>query len=99
MNQDHGRAAQFGQPANVLDDRLVVRGVLHGDEDGLVHQDIQPRNVCSSSPPSSPAMTNATSYARILTHSGFANSPIFARSDVNITSANTAKESCRLKMT
>jgi hypothetical protein len=38
-------------------------------------------------------ITVATKYARILSHVGFTNSPIFAFSDVKRTSGNTAKES------
>src|SRR6267143_1913195 len=44
-------------------------------------------------------MKTATMYARSFSHLGLTNSPIFRRSDVNITRGKTANESCRLRIT
>ena len=44
-------------------------------------------------------MTAVTNQATTRTHTGLTNSPIFFRSDVNITSGTTANGSCRLRIT
>ena len=44
-------------------------------------------------------MTTATLHASAFAQSGFALGPIFAFSLVKMTSGNTAKESCKLRIT
>src|SRR5205814_6909888 len=90
----------FGEPRHVVEDRVVRGAVLDRDEDALVHGYLnQPRRVSTSSQPLKPAISRATKYASALTQGAFTNSPIFNRSEVKRTSGNTAKDSCRLRIT
>src|SRR6185369_12385999 len=70
-----------------------------GEEDDGGSDEIQLANDCQSSQTLRAAMTTATIQARIFSHRGFTNSPIFSLSLVNITSGNTAKLSCMLSTT
>src|SRR6185369_15382544 len=55
--------------------------------------------VCTSNQTLSAAMITATTQARLRIHRGATNGPIFALSLVNITSGNTANDSCKLRIT
>src|SRR5213076_1334802 len=90
VDQHHFGAEQLRETGDVLENCAVGGTVLERHEDALVHQLTQPFNV---------AMKTATAYARSFSHLGFTNSPIFRRSEVNITSGKTANESCRLRIT
>ena len=97
---EHQRRPQTpGQLTHVREDRLVGRRVLEGNEDPGVHHPAQLRNVWARSQALRAAIRTATTYARVFTHLEFTNSPIFRRSEVNQTSGNTAKDSCRLRIT
>ena len=100
VNEHDRRSAIPRELPHVIQNPLVVAGVLDGNENAVVH--VKPATggtSVKSSHAFSAAITNATRYASTLSHVGFANSPIFTRSDVNITSGKTANESCRLSTT
>src|SRR6185503_20993491 len=99
MNQHDGRMTHRGERAYVLDDGVIVIRVLERNENAPVHQLTHPRMVCTSSHTLSTAMMNATAHASVLSQTGFAKRPIFARSDVNCTKGITAKDSCKLRTT
>src|SRR4051812_41406124 len=99
VNQDDRRFAKRRELAHVFDDRRIVRRVFQRYEDACVHHASHPWNVCTRSHALSAAITMATVHASTLTHLALTNGPIFRRSDVNITSGNTAKESCKLRIT
>jgi hypothetical protein len=84
------RADLHGELTYVLEDRLVGRRVFDGNENAAVHGYA---SVWYSSHTLSAAMITATVHASAFIHSGATNSPIFARSEVNMTSGNTAKGS------
>ena len=71
-------SAEARERAHVLDDRLVVRGVLERNENALVHRQCPPVRSCTSSHTFSAAMKTATKYESTRSHAGFANSPIFS---------------------
>ncbi|MNC90535.1 hypothetical protein D3C83_66430 [compost metagenome] len=91
MHEDEARAAVLRKRAHVRKDHRVVRRVFQWHQNARVHQLHQLRAVCTSSQMLRLAMTTATTRASHATHRAFTNWPIFARSDVNFTSGNTAK--------
>src|SRR5205814_1473664 len=93
MDEHYGCTTEFGERRHMQHDGRVRLGILEWNQDALVHQAIQLLMVWYRSHALSVAMITATDQARIFTHSGLVNSPIFCLSDVNITSGNTANES------
>ena len=73
VDQDERRAAERRELTDVVDDRRVEPRMLEGNEDSLIHQLIQARNVCTSSQTLSDAMMNATSHASTFTQAALTN--------------------------
>ena len=108
---DRRRAAARASSAHVLEDRVVVVGVLERNEDAFVHggaagcsvdgpQASHPRTVWTSSHTFSAAITRRDQRRPAASaRSGSRTRPSSRCSDVNITSGKTANESCRLRMT
>ena len=75
--------------AHVIEDGLVGGGMLDGDENAAVHRYA---SVCTSSHALSAAMITATVHASTRIDADATKGPIFALSDVNITSGKTAND-------
>src|SRR3989442_14907602 len=98
VDEDERGAELLRQLPHVRQDGLVRGGVFERHEDPRIHQTL-PRKIWTRSQALNPAIAHATTQASSLSHAGFTNSPIFARSEVNRTSGKTAKDSCRLRIT
>ena len=90
MHEMQLRADLRRELAHVVQNRLVGGGMLDGNENAAVHRYA---SVCTSSHELSAAMITATVHASTRTQPGATNGPIFAGSQVNSTSGNTAKDS------
>ena len=93
VDENDSALAVLRERAHVIQNRLVVRRVLEGDQNALVHVRYTPVRSCAISHTFRIAMKNATKYERKRSHAGFTNSPILSLSDVKRTSGNTANDS------
>src|SRR4029077_21242599 len=81
VDEHQGGPALVGELLCVIEDGDVGPRVLEGNQDLLEHQ-FPPLRMSTRSQAFSAKIRNPAPYARTLTHGGFTNSPILARSDV-----------------